>query len=90
MCQPPTPPGLRWGVTFANSRSSSRAFHAFQRVRGDESLRRTILLVEVRVGHAHDVLKGLVVPEEAAFFCSEELFDAGIRNAFDRETGGRP
>ena len=36
-----TPPGLRWGVTFANDRSSTRAFHAFQRVCVDESLRRT-------------------------------------------------
>ena len=31
-----------------------------------------------------------MVPEEVDFFCSEELFAAGMRNAFDRETGGRP
>ena len=35
-----TPPGPRWGVTFGNGRSSTRAFHAFQRVGVDESLRR--------------------------------------------------
>ena len=34
------PPGPQWGVTFANGRSSTRAFHAFQRVGVDESLRR--------------------------------------------------
>ena len=49
----------------------------------------TILLVEARVGHSHDVLYRLVVPEEAAFFCSEELFAQGIRNAFDRAMEGR-
>ena len=42
----------------------------------------TILLVEARVG--------LVVPEEAALFCREKLFAAGIRNASAGETGRRP
>ena len=34
------PPGLRWGVTFANGRSSPCAVHAIQRVGVDESLTR--------------------------------------------------
>ena len=38
ICRPPPEP--RWGVTFANGRSGTRAFHAFQRVGVDESLRR--------------------------------------------------
>ena len=50
----------------------------------------SILLVEARVGHAHDVLQSLVISEEAARFRSETTFAAGIRSAFDSETGRRP
>ena len=31
----------------------------------------------------------MVMPEEAALLRSEKLLAAGIRNAFDRETGSR-
>ena len=40
----PPPPGPQRGVTFADGRSSTRAFHAFPRVGVDESLRQARIL----------------------------------------------
>ena len=50
----------------------------------------SVLLVKLGVRHTHDILKRVVVTEEATFSCCKKLFRAQIRSTVYREPGRCP